>query len=324
VDEVITTVTLRVPFVSRAGASAILRADLTRAIAIVGKRNYLRHAALAALAGSLAAAAPQAAAFGPAGHRIAGLLAAPQLCAEARHEVEILGGGEPLAELGLWADAVREQPQWRQSAPWHYLNIADAPPGSAAARAAIRAFRHPPEGDVLDAIERFRAVLVDRGRPAAERADALKFLVHFVVDVHQPLHVGRAEDRGGNTIDVRYADIVVNLHRFWDTDVLELRGLGPQRYARRLAPAFAAAVAAPGSLDPRDWAAESLELRPSVYSFAAPAAGSAAVLEPEYLAAAESAAEQRLTAAAARLAAIVNGALCSAPSSLPSPASRSR
>ena len=176
----------------------------------------------------VAAAAPTpAAAFGPAGHRIAGLLAEPALCPAARREVEALGRGESLAELGLWADGIREQPEWRQSAPWHYLNVADAP-GPAAA-AAIRAFRHPPEGDVLAAIERFRAELADRGRPEAQRAAALKFLVHFVVDLHQPLHVGRAEDRGGNTIDVVYGETVVSLHGFWDADVLELRGLDPVR-----------------------------------------------------------------------------------------------
>jgi hypothetical protein len=258
----------------------------------------------------LSAAVPTpAAAFGPAGHRIAGLLAEPALCPAARRDVEALGGGESLADLGLWADAIREQPEWRQSAPWHYLNVADAP-GSAAA-AAIRAFRHPPEGDVLAAIERFRAELADRTRPEAQRAVALRFLVHFVVDVHQPLHVGRAEDRGGNTIDVRYAETVVSLHGFWDTDVLELRGLGPARYARRLAPAFAAAAAA-APADPDDWAAESLAVRADVYRFDAAGGGSPALLSPDYLSAAQRLAERRLAQAAARLAATLNGVFCPA------------
>ena len=117
---------------------------------------------------------------------------------------------------------------------------------------------------MLAAIVRFRSDLANRALPARDRAAALKFLVHFVVDVHQPLHVGRAADRGGNTIDVRYGATVVNLHRFWDTDVLELRGLGAERYARRLRPRFDAAAAARADA-PAVWAAESLALRGAVY-----------------------------------------------------------
>src|SRR5262249_27997043 len=151
----------------------------------------------------------RAGAFGPDGHRIAGLLAEPRLCPAARAEVAALTGGEPLAELGLWADMIREERP--ESAPWHYMNIADLRPGGES-RAAVAAYRSPPEGDVLSAIDRFFTALSNRSLPETQRLDALRFLVHFVVDVHQPLHVGRVEDRGGNQIDVRYGDKVVNLH----------------------------------------------------------------------------------------------------------------
>jgi hypothetical protein len=253
--------------------------------------------------------APRAGAFGPDGHRIAGLLAEPRLCAAAGAEVAALGGAESLAELGVWADAVRSEPKWRQSAPWHFMNVADAARAGdlAAARASIAAFRHPPEGDVLEAIERFRRELANRDLSAARRRDALRFLVHFVVDAHQPLHVGRADDRGGNTIDVRYGDTVVSLHRFWDTDVIELRGLSPRRYARLLAPRLDALGSAAGS--PGEWAAESLALRSAVYGFRAGRAAPA-VLDADYLAAAQRITDERLVLAAARLAATLNGIFC--------------
>jgi hypothetical protein len=283
----------------------------------------------------LAAAAPRAAsAFGPLGHRIAGLLAEPALCRAAREEIAALGARESLAHLGLWADTIRGVPEWEHSGPWHYMNVElrdeSAPSGeerleraangdrplealaedSAAALAAIRAFRPPPEGDVLSAIERFRSELADKSLPAHERAAALKFLVHFVVDVHQPLHVGRAADRGGNTIDVRYGGTVVNLHRFWDTDVLELRRLGPERYARLLRPKLAAAAAS--SADPAVWAAESLALRSAVYSFASgPRSGAPHALDAAYRAAAQGIVEDRVARGAQRLAATLNGVFCS-------------
>ncbi|HZF27605.1 MAG TPA: S1/P1 nuclease [Gammaproteobacteria bacterium] len=255
-------------------------------------------------------AAPRAGAFGPDGHRIAGLLAGPRLCAGASAEVAALGGGESLAELGVWADAVRSMPEWRQSAPWHFMNVADAARAGdlAAARASIAAFRHPPEGDVLEAIERFRRDLANRDLPAARRLDALRFLVHFVVDVHQPLHVGRAEDRGGNTIDVRYGDTVVNLHRFWDTDVIDLAGLSAQRYARRLAPSLRSVDEAARDVDPAAWAAESLALRGAVYALRE--SPPPIVLDAEYVAAAQRVTAERLARAGERLAATLNQTFC--------------
>lgn len=255
-------------------------------------------------------------AFGPDGHRIAGLLAEPRLCAAARAEVAAIGAGATLAELGVWADAIRGER--RESAPWHYLNIADLRPGNggdalAAARAAVAAFRHPPEGDVLEAIARFRTALADRALSPAERLDALRFLVHFVVDVHQPLHVGRAGDRGGNTVDVRYGGNVMSLHRFWDTDAIELRGLSPRRYARLLAPRADAAAARGGSaeaaMDTADWAAESLALRDVVYGLRADRARPVE-LEAEYIARAQRVVEERLVLAGVRLAATLNGVFC--------------
>jgi hypothetical protein len=249
-------------------------------------------------------AAPGAAgAFGPDGHRIAGLLAEPRLCAAARAEVAVIGGGQSLAELGVWADVVRKER--RESAPWHYVNIADSAPGAEAT--AVAAFRHPPEGDALEAIARFRAQLADRSRPAAERLDALRFLVHFVVDVHQPLHVGRADDRGGNDVHVRYTGTVVNLHRFWDTDVIELRGVSARRYARMLAARVDAAAASGG---PLEWAAESLALRSTVYEFHGGNGSQPIVLDAGYIARAQRVTDERLVRAGARLAATVNAIFC--------------
>lgn len=274
-------------------------------------------ALLVASIGAAALAGPRgASAFGPLGHRIAGLLAQPELCAAARDEVAALGGGESLAELGLWADTIRGVPEWERSAPWHYMNVdeRDTAHGNAvAAAAAIRSFRSPPEGDVVSAISRFRAELSNRSLPDSERAIALRFLVHFVVDVHQPLHVGRGADRGGNTVDIRYGSTVVNLHRFWDTDVLELRHFGAERYARSLRSRVRAADPA-GAYDPATWAAESLALRPAVYAFvrAEPSSASPQVLDAVYLATAQAVVDERLVRAAERLAATLNGVFCAA------------
>lgn len=235
-------------------------------------------------------------AFGPAGHRIAGDLAEPLLCERTAQEIAALTGGERLAEIGLWADRVRGEDAWRHTGPWHYMNIDDD--------ASIDAFEHPRDGDVLWAIQRHVERLAEPGA-RERRAEALRFLVHFIVDVHQPLHVGRESDRGGNTIDVTYRGETTNLHRFWDTDLLQVGGLREREHAARVAP-LTRVFAGRDHTSPRDWAAESLALRPLVYRFRE---SSPASLDDAYVDTAQTVMRVRLAQAAVRLAATLNGLL---------------
>lgn len=246
----------------------------------------------------LLALPPVAVAYGPAGHAIAGRAAEALLCAPAREAVADLADGASLAEIGRWADTIRSDPRYEASAPWHYMNIADD--------GAIAAYVHPPEGDVLWAITHFRARLADDGLARAERLEALRFLTHFVVDIHQPLHVGRAADRGGNTIDVVHDGETLNLHRFWDSGALELDGGGIAGYAAELVPLARRldAERAPGT--PELWADESLELRAQVYGFEP----GARELPADYVRRAEVLTRMRLAQAARRLAATLNGIFC--------------
>jgi hypothetical protein len=278
------------------------------------RTKNLTAAFVVALLGAAAAVLPaDALAFGGLGHRTAGLLAERVLCPAARSEVADLGDGKSLGELGLWADTIRPDPAWERAVPWHYINFPDLPPGAGLeqARAAIDAYHHPPEGDVLTAIVHFTAILADRSRPREERSEALRFVVHFVVDVHQPVHVSRASDGGGTELDVRIGDDVRSLHGFWDTTVFNRRGVPPEQFAQDLEASFDAVPAARAHDPPAQWAAESLVLRPTVYSFA-PAEGPVP-LDDAYRQMAQRIAEQRLVLAAARLAATLNGALCGGP-----------
>ena len=251
-------------------------------------------------------ASPDALAFGADGHRIAGLIAQERLCTEAEREVRSLGRGQGLDELGLWADWIRGEPEWAHSAPWHYMNIPDA--------ARLEDYRHPPEGDIFWAIGHFGAILRDRDAPGAERRDALRFLTHFVVDLHQPLHVGRESDRGGNLIEVDPGTgSPVNLHRFWDTEAVALAGLGVEEYVRSLTGSIDANSEAWEQDTLGDWARESQALRPDVYDFG----GRGNRLSSDYLENAERITRLRLAQAGVRLAAEVNRALCGSPTVSP-------
>ena len=237
--------------------------------------------------------------FGADGHRIAGIVATERLCPAAASEVPALGEGLDIDELGHWADWIRGEPQWRHSAPWHYMNIPDG--------ASLADYRHPPEGDILWAIDHFAGVLNDPDGSVGERRDALRFLTHFVVDLHQPLHVGRESDRGGNRVEVDPGTgNSVNLHRFWDTEAVELSGLSPEEYARSLSGMIDENSKAWAQDTLMDWARESQALRPDVYDFGARDTR----LSREYLENAERITRLRLAQAGVRLAAEINRAFC--------------
>jgi hypothetical protein len=236
--------------------------------------------------------------YGADGHRIAGMVAERMLCEDAARVVQDLGRGEGLDELGLWADRIRSQPQWLHTGPWHYMNIPDD--------MSIADYETPPERDILWAIDDNVRALSNTRLPRTDRRDALRFVTHFIVDLHQPLHVGRAEDRGGNRVDVRLGRRTLNLHRFWDTEAVTLSGLTPVEYAAWLMPRVRQRQAEWSIGTPPDWAAESQALRDQVYAFAE----EGAPLSDAYIAAAIAITEQRLAQAGVRLAVTLNALFC--------------
>jgi hypothetical protein len=155
-------------------------------------------------------------AWGQAGHRIVGEVAQRHLNPTARAEVESLlrefePPGAGLASVSTWADEIKRDPAWDHTRPWHYSDLpADNTDGYVAARDCAAG------GCVVEAILRSRDVLANETASRREKSMALKFLVHFVGDIHQPLHVGRSEDNGGTDIHVRHGGERRTLHWVWD------------------------------------------------------------------------------------------------------------
>lgn len=246
-------------------------------------------------------------AYGPTGHRIVGAIAAGYLCSDARATVASLLAGQSLAQAGLWPDTIRGERAWRHTAPWHYVNVADDVPIGRASGGE--------RGDVLQALARFRAELADASRPLEQRVNALRFLAHFVADVHQPLHVGRADDRGGNEIAVSVAGRRSNLHRVWDAEALlradrQARGSDYAAQVDAVRALTASRVAELQADAVLDWARESRAERHNVYAYSAPEAARAVVLDEVYLARAGRISMLRLSAAGVRLAGVLNGLFC--------------
>lgn len=158
---------------------------------------------------------PEAAdAWGRLGHRVSARLAEGMLLPNARKAIDaLLEPGESLADAALWPDEIRgDRPE---TGPWHYVNVPISE-----ARYHAR-FCPAQAGCVVSAIREQEKILADRNAPVEKRREALRFVVHFIQDMHQPLHVGDHGDRGGNDTQVQYFDKGSNLHRVWDSGLIE-------------------------------------------------------------------------------------------------------
>jgi hypothetical protein len=201
--------------------------------------------------------APPATAWGPRGHRAIGRIAERHLTPEAARQVVERLGPEPLAYVTTWADEIRSEPAWAKADSWHWVTIPDGRSYDTA--------RKNPNGDVLEAISRFEGVLANRGTAPGERAQALKWLSHLIGDLHQPLHVGRGDDHGGNDVLVLWFGEPTNLHAVWDSKLIDSNELSFSELAELVDHATPDEVRTWQASGPREWAAESQRLRDASY-----------------------------------------------------------
>ncbi|GAB4175687.1 MAG: S1/P1 nuclease [Wenzhouxiangellaceae bacterium] len=200
-------------------------------------------------------------AWGQTGHRVAGDIAAHYLSPEAKVAVERILGTETPARASTWPDFMRADPSefWQRTAsPWHYVTV---PPGKTYSEVGA-----PPQGDAYTALERFAATLRDRRASRDDQALALRFAIHIIADLHQPLHVGNGSDRGGNQFTVTFFGENTNLHRVWDQHLIERMELSYTELATwLLADIDDRRFEAWNNPDPLVWIAESAEIRNRIY-----------------------------------------------------------
>lgn len=266
-------------------------------------------ACLAVLVAALITGAP-AGAWGWDGHRIVCDIAWREVQPATRAAIEALQGGggrEAFVAECNWADEVKYRRSHAWSRPWHYISTRDdsgAPPELAR--------DCPPAGCAVSAIVEMVGILrddPDSGRIG--RLEALRFLSHLVADLHQPLHAGRADDLGGNTIDVTFLGAPSTLHRVWDTGLLRAADSDWQALAHRLRCALPARDGL--ALDPLVWARESHELAHRVVY---PLPGRR-ILDASYVRDKIPVVETRLALAAIRLAALLDHSLAAEPGDQP-------
>ncbi|MEM8684588.1 MAG: S1/P1 nuclease [Pseudomonadota bacterium] len=177
-------------------------------------RRILTGLILIVCIGTLTSSPAQA--WGKIGHRVTGYIADAHLSDEARARVKAILGSEDLAEASTWPDFMRASPEafWQEtSVTWHWVTI---PVGKTYDEVGA-----PPEGDGISALAYFRDILLDESSSLEQQQIALRFIVHIVGDLHQPLHAGNGTDAGGNRFPVLFFGQMTNLHSVWDSKIID-------------------------------------------------------------------------------------------------------
>jgi hypothetical protein len=196
--------------------------------------------------------------WGLRGHRVTARIAENHLSEKARAAVEVLLKGDSLARVANEADHLRSDRRFACAAPFHYASVDDGE--------TYKSSPKSPKGDIVRALIYFENVLRSEKAPLAQKQMALKWLVHLVGDLHQPLHVGRSGDRGGNSVEVLWFDKKTNLHKVWDSEMINDQELSYTEFADFLDKGTGATVSSLQTGSYADWADEAPVVRADIYT----------------------------------------------------------
>lgn len=180
----------------------------------------------------LALASSYSYAWGLTGHRVIAEIAENHLSCRAKRQVKKLLGKEKMAYWANWPDFIKSEPtgKWKEASAWHYINIEP----QTDFKNFERELQQQSGPNLYNQINVLSAQLKNQNLPEEERKTALVFLIHLMGDLVQPMHTGRAEDLGGNKIDVTYFGEKTNLHSVWDGKLIDSQKYSYTEYAHLL------------------------------------------------------------------------------------------
>lgn len=197
--------------------------------------------------------------WGQTGHRVVGQIAQNHLSKKAKKNIQKILGTETLAYASTYMDEIKSEASFKYANDWHWVTIPD---GSTYSNSEKNN-----NGDVVEAIDRMTAILKSDTANLNQRKQALRFLVHLVGDIHQPLHVGNGTDKGGNNVKVKWFGESSNLHRVWDSEMIDSRGWSFSELAQQIDVADKTQILGfQNSLNPANWAEEAMQYRPQIYN----------------------------------------------------------
>lgn len=197
-------------------------------------------------------------AWGPTGHRVVGEISEKFLEIDTLVAVRKITGGESLAKIANWPDEIKSDPkQYGHTFNWHYTDWKDDDHEHDETHSS---------GKLLTAINEQVAILKNANSSKADKLFALKFVVHLIGDLHQPLHVGNGLDLGGNNCKVFFHNKLTNLHALWDEGIIDFTNLSFTEFSRFIAEGKTVEQIRKwkeGTIV--DWAQESKNLRAQIY-----------------------------------------------------------
>ena len=196
--------------------------------------------------------------WGKTGHRVVGEIAWNHLSKKAQKNVQKALGDESLAIVGNWMDFIRSDRSYDSLKYWHYCTVPDS--------TTYTEVGAPEQGDVVMAINKFQQELSSKNY-SVDETFALKCLVHLVADIHQPLHVGNGKDKGGNNVKVEFFGRNSNLHRVWDSDIIDSEQLSYTEYVAWIDVATKDQIDLWQKSTVLDWVAEAQSFRDQVYDY---------------------------------------------------------
>jgi hypothetical protein len=196
-------------------------------------------------------------AWGPTGHRATGLVATRYLNQKARKALEKILQGQTLAIASTWMDEVRSDSTFNYMEDWHWVTI---PHGQTYDQSELNI-----KGDIIASIERVINDLKTKKLDNAVQARYIRILIHLIGDIHQPLHVGALNDRGGNDVKVMWFRNESNLHRVWDSDMIDDSKLSYTELALSLDTPTKDQIKSWQKSTVREWAIESQSFEKQVY-----------------------------------------------------------
>ncbi|MEB0280690.1 S1/P1 nuclease [Mucilaginibacter sp. 10B2] len=199
--------------------------------------------------------------WGFKGHRAIATIAQKHLTSNTAYVVSAYLKGEAMADVSTWADENKNP----KTAPWHFVNL----PLGLSHDAFVREISQS-DNNVYTAILKTEASLKDKNLSVEDKNEALKYLIHLIGDAHQPMHVSCKEDKGGNTIQLRFDNKGTNLHSLWDGRMIDHEGLSEADIVKNYDVATAAQIKQWQSDSPVEWLWESYQISSELYKISKP------------------------------------------------------
>lgn len=196
--------------------------------------------------------------WGQIGHRVIGQIAEWHLNKRAAKKIDQILGPNSLAIVSTWMDEIRSDDAYDYTYTWHWVTIPDGQQYDKSMQEA--------SGDAYAVVQQIITGLKSDTISTQQEEEYLKMLVHLVGDLHQPLHVGTGGDRGGNDVRVEWMGEPSNLHRVWDSDMINAKQLSYTELAQHLnRRATERLIEQWQSASPEQWLKDAMNLRPNVY-----------------------------------------------------------